>query len=78
MSDGNQQWEDDDYDDAGQRQTWAILSWIILVLTIVLNIAIIIILVVKKNFYNVINKGKIMNSYSDKRWTSLRERIKTV
>lgn len=43
-------------DEGGTRDTWAILTWVILVLTLVLNLVLICILVIKRNLYSLINK----------------------
>ena len=37
------------YDESGARWTWEVLTWIILALTILLNIALMAILVIKRN-----------------------------
>lgn len=55
----------DDYDDevqtenddeSGARTAWAAASWIIVALTIVLNVALIAVLLIRKNTYTLINK----------------------
>ena len=55
---------DDDYeeepeDDSGKRKVWEILSWIVLALTLILNIVVIGVLAVRRNVISVINKGNI-------------------
>lgn len=52
-------------DESGTRNTWAIFTWIILVLTIVLNIVLIGILIVKRNLYSLINKLILTVAISD-------------
>ena len=44
-------------DDSTSRTVWEVFSWIAVVLTILLNLAIIVIIFVRKNFYSAINKG---------------------
>ena len=41
--------EEEEYDETGARNTWAVLTWIMLALTIVLNLVLIGILIVKRN-----------------------------
>lgn len=48
---------EDEEDDLSARKAWAIVSWIILVLTLVLNLVVIGILLVRRNAYNVVNKA---------------------
>ena len=45
-------------DDSGKRKVWEILSWIVLALTLVLNIVVIGVLAVRRNVISVINKGE--------------------
>ena len=47
----------DKEDESGTRKTWEILTWLLVVLTLVLNIVVIGILIVRRNVYSVINKG---------------------
>jgi hypothetical protein len=56
LDEGYYEKEEEDYTQG--RNGWRIVSWIIVVLTIVLNLVIIGILLVKQNAYTVINKGK--------------------
>ena len=51
-------------DEGGTRDTWAILTWVILVLTLVLNLVLICILVIKRNLYSLINKCKDLAALS--------------
>ena len=44
-------------DDSGKRKVWEILSWIVLALTLILNIVVIGVLAVRRNVISVINKG---------------------
>jgi hypothetical protein len=49
--------DDDEDDDGGTRTTWEILSWIVVVLTIVLNLVVIGVLLVRRNAYTVVNRA---------------------
>ncbi len=51
-------YDEDDDDEEGQRTVWQILSWIAVVLTIVLNLALVGILIFRKNVHTAVNKGK--------------------
>ena len=44
-------------DDSTTRTVWEVFSWILVVLTIVLNLIVIGILLVRRNAYTVVNKG---------------------
>jgi hypothetical protein len=46
-------------DDSGKRKVWEVLSWIVLVFTLVLNLLLVGILLVRRNAFSVINKGGI-------------------
>merc|ERR1719500_1128658 len=48
--------EEEEYDETGTRNTWAVLTWIMLALTILLNLVLIGILVVKRNLRSITNK----------------------
>ena len=50
--------DDEPEDDSGKRKVWEILSWIVLALTLVLNIVVIGVLAVRRNVISVINKGE--------------------
>ena len=50
--------EEEEYDETGTRNTWAILTWIMLALTILLNLVLIGILVVKRNLRSIMNKSE--------------------
>jgi hypothetical protein len=52
-------------DDSGTRNVWAVLTWVILVLTLVLNLVLIGILVVKRNLYSLINKLIVIVAIAD-------------
>ena len=45
-------------DDSSGRYAWEITSWVLMSLTLVLNLAVIFILLVRQNAYSVINKGE--------------------
>ena len=47
-----------EYDETGTRNTWAVLTWIMLALTILLNLVLIGILVVKRNLRSITNKSE--------------------
>ena len=49
--------EDEPEDDSGKRKVWEILSWIVLALTLILNLVVIGVLAVRRNVISVINKG---------------------
>ncbi len=49
--------EEEPEDDSGKRTAWEILSWIALALTLILNLVVIVILVVRRNAFSVVNKG---------------------
>ena len=49
--------DDEPEDDSGKRKVWEILSWIVLALTLILNIVVIGVLAVRRNVISVINKG---------------------
>ena len=51
--------EEEEYDETGARNTWAVLTWIMLALTIVLNLVLIGILVVKRNLRSLTNKSEL-------------------
>lgn len=44
-------------DDTTPRLVWEITSWILVVLTLVLNLVVIVVLLVRRNAYTVTNKG---------------------
>ena len=46
------------YDETGTRNTWEILTWIILALTLLFNVALIAILLVKRNLSSLTNRSK--------------------
>ena len=50
--------DDEPEDDSGKRKVWEILSWIVLALTLILNIVVIGVLAVRRNVISVINKGE--------------------
>ena len=50
--------EEEEYDETGTRNTWAVLTWIMLALTILLNLILIGILVVKRNLRSITNKSE--------------------
>ena len=50
--------EEEEYDETGTRKTWAVLTWIMLALTILLNLVLIGILVVKRNLRSITNKSE--------------------
>ena len=51
-----QEQETEDY--AQGRKAWRVMSWIFVVMTIVLNLLVIGILLVRQNAYTVVNKGQ--------------------
>ena len=51
--------EPEPVDESGYRNTWEILTWIIIALTILLNLILIAILVFKRNLRSIVNKRKL-------------------
>ena len=51
-------YNDEPEEDISRRFAWEITSWILMTLTLVLNLAVILILLVRDNAYTVVNKGK--------------------
>ena len=47
---------EEEYDEGPTRDTWAILTWIVLALTILLNLVLIAVLVIKRNLHSIVNK----------------------
>ena len=47
---------EEEYDEGPTRDTWAILTWIVLALTILLNLILIAVLVIKRNLHSIVNK----------------------
>ena len=41
-----------------RRYGWQVTSWILMSLTLILNLAVIFVLLVRQNAYNVVNKGE--------------------
>ncbi len=56
--DDNNNPRDEEEDDSGKRTAWEVLSWIALVLTLILNLVLVGIIVFRRNFFNLVNKGK--------------------
>ncbi len=48
----------EDDEDSGQRTIWAVLSWIAVVLTLILNLVLVAIIVFRRTFTSLPNKGK--------------------
>ena len=51
----------DDYEEEieiERRYGWQVTSWILMSLTLILNLAVIFVLLVRQNAYNVVNKGE--------------------
>ena len=46
-------------DETGTRNTWEIITWIIIALTIILNLALIAILVLRRNLHSIVNKSEL-------------------
>ncbi len=44
-------------DEVSPRNSWEIASWIVLAFTLLLNLAVIFILLIRQNAYSVVNKG---------------------
>merc|ERR1712076_56267 len=53
------------YDESGARWTWEVLTWIILALTILLNLTLMAILVIKRNLNSITNKMIFTVAVSD-------------
>ena len=45
-------------DETGARNTWEILTWIFIALTIILNLLLIAILIVRRNTNSIVNKSE--------------------
>lgn len=56
---------EEEYDEGPTRDTWAILTWIVLALTILLNLILIAVLVIKRNLHSIVNKLIITVAISD-------------
>ena len=52
---------DEEEDDSGRRKVWEIFSWIFVAFTLLLNLIVILILVIRRNAFSVINKGRAMS-----------------
>ena len=50
--------EDDQENEISRRSAWEIASWVIMALTLLLNLIVILILLARENAYSVVNKGK--------------------
>jgi len=57
--------EEEKYDETGTRLTWEILTWIILGLTLILNLILLLILIVKRNLNSITNKLIFVVAISD-------------
>ena len=55
--------ETEPVDESGYRSTWEILTWIIIALTIILNLILIGILVLRRNLHSIVNKSKLKDRY---------------
>ena len=51
--------DDTQDNEISRRSAWEIASWVIMAGTILLNVIVILILLVRENAYSVVNKGKI-------------------
>ena len=47
-------------EEAERRYAWEVTSWILMALTLFLNLAVIFILLYRQNAYNVVNKGMLV------------------
>ena len=52
--------EEEEVDEEGARYSWKVASWIIVALTLLLNIVIVGVIVVNRNANSVVNKGNMM------------------
>ena len=50
--------QDDQENEISRRSAWEIASWVIMALTLLLNLIVILILLARENAYSVVNKGK--------------------
>jgi len=57
--------ETEPVDESGYRSTWEILTWIIIALTIILNLILIGILVLRRNLHSIVNKIIFVVAISD-------------
>ena len=53
--------EDDQENEISRRSAWEIASWVIMALTLLLNLIVIVVLLARENAYSVVNKGKETN-----------------
>ena len=49
-------------DETGTRNTWEIITWIIIALTIILNLILIAILFLRRNLHSIVNKSELSKS----------------
>ena len=54
---------EEEVDEEGARYSWKVASWIIVALTLILNIVIVGVIVVNRNANSVVNKGNMMYSF---------------
>ena len=50
--------ETEPVDESGTRNTWEIITWIIIALTIILNLVLIAVLVLRRNLHSIVNKSE--------------------
>ena len=53
---------EEEVDEEGARYSWKVASWIIVALTLILNIVIVGVIMVNRNANSVVNKGNMMYS----------------
>lgn len=56
---------EEEYDEGSRRDTWAILTWIVVAVTILLNLILIGVLVIKRNLHSIANKLILAVAISD-------------
>jgi len=57
--------EEEEDDDSGQRTVWAILSWIALALTLIFNIILIVVICIRRSFYDFAHKVMLALAAAD-------------
>ena len=55
---------EEEVDEEGARYSWKVASWIIVALTLILNIVIVGVIIVNRNANSVVNKGNMIYSIS--------------
>ena len=54
---------EEEVDEEGARYSWKVASWIIVALTLILNIVIVGVIMVNRNANSVVNKGNVIYNF---------------